>query len=437
MNNNLNSPEKNQNLSFGLKLWRFITHSLEFLAFAQRTKNTIFFWLIAFLFLTACKTNPQVKSQAKPQGSYELQLAASRFDLYVPQLAGKKVGFVGNQASVIPNTKKTYTHVIDTLLSLGVDIQKVFSPEHGFRGSAAAGESVLDGIDIQTGLPVFSLYGVHKKPSKKQLEGLDILLFDLQDVGVRFYTYISTLHYILEAAGQNDLKVIILDRPNPNAHYIDGPVLQEKHRSFVGLHPVPVVYGMTIGEYAQMILGEYWLEETQTCDLQVIPIKNYTHQTEYKLPVKPSPNLPDATAVNLYPSLCFFEGTYISCGRGTDKPFQIFGAPDLPAESFPYTFTPIPNPGAKHPKFQGKVCQGLDLENAERLSEIKLNWLLNAYQDSPNRVNFFNNYFEKLTGDTELREQIKLGYSNADIKKTWQPGIEKFKIIRLKYLLYE
>lgn len=420
MNNNLNSQIRFRNLTF-----------------TQRTKNTIFFWLMAFLFLTACKTNPQTKTKAILQESNELLLAASRFDLYVPQLQGKKVGFVGNQASVIPNKNNTYTHVVDTLLSLDLDIQKVFSPEHGFRGKAAAGESVQDGIDTQTGLPVVSLYGVHKKPSKKQLEGLDILLFDLQDVGVRFYTYISTLHYIMEAAGQNNLKVIVLDRPNPNANYIDGPVLQDKHRSFVGLHPVPVVYGMTIGEFAQMIFGENWLEETQTCDLQVIPLKNYTHQTKYALPVKPSPNLPNAVAVNLYPSLCFFEGTYISCGRGTDKPFQVFGAPDLPSELYPFTFTPMPNSGAKHPKFQGEICQGLDLENAERLSEIHLDWLLNAYQDSPNRTNFFNNYFEKLSGDSELREQIKLGYSAADIKKTWQPGIEKFKITRSKYLLYE
>lgn len=420
MNSNLNSKVKFRNLTF-----------------AQRTKNTIFFWLMAFLLMTNCKTNPPANSQAIPHTNNELLLAASRFDLYIPQIKEKKVGFIGNQASVIPNTQKSYTHVVDTLLSLGVDIQKVFSPEHGFRGKAAAGERVQDGVDVQTGLPVISLYGVHKKPSKKQLAGLDILLFDLQDVGVRFYTYISTLHYILEAAGENNIQVIVLDRPNPNAHYIDGPVLQKKYRSFIGLHPVPVVYGMTIGEYAQMIVGENWLEETQNCDLQVIPLKNYTHQTEYKLPVKPSPNLPNTTAINLYPSLCFFEGTYISCGRGTDKPFQTFGAPDLPSETYTYTFTPMPNYGAKHPKFQEEDCHGLDLRNSGRLSEIYLDWLLQAYQDSPNRKDFFNHYFEKLAGTAELREQIILGYSAEDIKKTWQPDIEAFKNIRSKYLLYK
>lgn len=412
------------------------------------TKNTYFFWVLTALFLISCKTNtqtPKVFQNPVKKESIQLQVGAAQLEKYLPILKGKKVAVVGNQTSIIQHSVpdaigiriQNYTHLIDTLLSLHIDIKKVFSPEHGFRGKADAGEKIVDGIDTKSGLPIISLYGNNKKPKLNQLKGIDVILFDLQDVGVRFYTYISTLHYVMEAAAEAKIPVIVLDRPNPNAHYIDGPVLEEKHQSFVGMHPVPIVYGMSIGEYAQMINGENWLRNGIQCKLTVIQLKNYTHQSSYVLPVKPSPNLPNPKAVNLYPSLCFFEGTTISCGRGTDKQFQIFGAPELPVDTYTYSFTPKPNEGAKHPKHQDKICFGLDLSNKKKGVEIELQWLLDAFANHPNKKDFFNSFFTKLAGTETLQNQIELGYSAIDIKKTWQPGLEKFKKIRLKYMLYE
>lgn len=406
-------------------------------------KNTYFFWVLLSLFLLNCKTNTQQPKaiSVKTEPTHVI-VGAAQLESYLPLLKGKKVAIVGNQTSIIQDSDngvkaENYTHLVDTLLASEVNIVKVFSPEHGFRGKADAGEKVVDGIDPKSGLPIISLYGNNKKPKPEQLKGIDIILFDLQDVGVRFYTYISTLHYVMEAAAEAKIQVIVLDRPNPNAHYIDGPVLEEKHHSFVGMHAVPIVYGMSIGEYAQMINGENWLKNGIQCELTVIPLKNYSHQNIYELPVKPSPNLPNATAINLYPSLCFFEGTNISCGRGTDKQFQLFGAPKLPPEKYTFIFTPIPNDGAKYPKHQDKLCHGLDLQKTAQLNEIDLQYLLDTYSYYPDKQVFFNDFFTKLAGTEALQNQIELGYSAIDIKKTWQPALEKFKKTRLKYLLYE
>ena len=406
-------------------------------------KNTYFFWVLAALFIISCKTNtqgPKTISNLSEISTTKLEVAASQLEKYIPLLKGKNVALVANQTSIIENPslkKEKYTHLVDTLLALNISLKKVFSPEHGFRGKADAGEKVLDGKDPSTGIPIVSLYGSNKKPKSNQLEGIDIIVFDLQDVGVRFYTYTSTLHYVMEAAAEAAIPVIVLDRPNPNAHYIDGPILERKYESFIGMHPVPIVSGMTIGEYAQMINGEKWLQNGINCDLTVIPLANYTHKTAYELPVKPSPNLPNAKAINLYSSICLFEGTRISCGRGTETQFQIFGSPLLASEKYTFSYTPIPNQGAKHPKHQDKLCYGMNLQEHKRLDEIELNWILNAYANYPNQKDFFIPYFSKLAGTAKLQNQIELGYSAADIKKTWQPGIEKFKKIRLKYLLYD
>jgi len=424
----------------------------------MKSKNTYFFLVLISLFTIACKSNlkviekpitisqePEVKEEiisVKKTAALvrvkkdTLQLAAAQIASYLPLLKGKKVGIVSNQTSIINSKSRRYTHLVDTLLCLDINIVKVFSPEHGFRGKADAGEKVIDGIDTQTGLSIISLYGHNKKPKPQQLRGIDILVFDLQDVGVRFYTYISTLHYVMEAAAENNIPVLVLDRPNPNAHYIDGPVLEPKFHSFVGMHPVPIVYGMTIGEYAKMINGEKWLLNGLQCDLSVIPLKNYTHNLKYNLAVKPSPNLPNAKAIALYPSLCFFEGTPISCGRGTDKQFQIFGAPELPKEKYNYSFSPYPNEGAKHPKHQGDTCNGLNLQEVA-VYKINLQWLIDAYTYYPKKHQFFNSFFNKLAGTDKLKNQIKLGYTHRDIRKTWLPGLAKFKKMRQKYLLYE
>jgi uncharacterized protein YbbC (DUF1343 family) len=337
------------------------------------------------------------------------------------------VGIVGNQTSMIKNT-----HLVDSLLSLGIDVVKVFSPEHGFRGNADAGEKVKNVIDNKTSLPIISLYGGNRKPQKKQLEGIDILLFDIQDVGARFYTYISTLHYVMEAAAESGIPLIVLDRPNPNGHYVDGPIREEKFKSFVGMHPIPIVHGMTMGEYAKMINGETWIAEN--CDLTVIEIENYTHDMSYDLPIKPSPNLPNARAVNLYPSLCLFEGTNVSVGRGTEYPFQHFGSPYLESN---YFFTPKSGDGSKHPKHENTLCFGTDLRFQEDyLTKINLNWLIVTYNECNEKDKFFNTFFDKLAGTNKLREQIIAGKTTKEIKATWENDLINFKKIREKYLIY-
>ena len=361
------------------------------------------------------------------QKDEKLKLGAERTNNYLPILKKKKIAIVGNQSSTIGAT-----HLVDSLSSLEVDVVKVFSPEHGFRGTADAGTKVEDGIDVKTGLPIISLYGKNKKPYSKQLEGIDILLFDIQDVGARFYTYISTLHYVMEAAAENNIQVIVLDRPNPNGHYVDGSIREEKFKSFVGMHPIPIVHGMTIGEYAKMINGENWISEK--CDLTVIEMENYTHQSSYDLPIKPSPNLPNARSVNLYPSLCLFEGTTVSIGRGTDFPFQHFGAPYLESS---YSFTPKSGAGSKNPKHKNTECFGVDLRFQENyLTAINLNWLIFCYNNSDNKEKFFNNFFDKLAGTDKLRLQIIEGGNSKEIKESWKKGLEEFKKIRKNYLIY-
>ncbi len=413
--------------------------NFDFLIISKHTMTRFYTSILIALLLISCKTNvqvPLVEKESATTTAKEIKTGADQVLSYLPLLQNKRIAIVANPSTLIKK-HKGYTHVVDSLLALELSLKKVFSPEHGFRGKADAGEKVVNGMDVHTGLPIISLYGAHKKPTKNDLKGIDIILFDLQDVGVRFYTYISTLHYVMEAAAEQHIPVLVLDRPNPNAHYIDGPVLEDPYHSFIGMHPVPIVYGMTIGEYAKMINGEHWLQNGLQCDLQVIALKNYTHQSPYNLPVKPSPNLPNAQAVNLYPSLCFFEGTGLSCGRGTAMQFQTFGAPNLDEKLYPFRFTPLPNTGAKHPKHQGEVCHGLDLRQHKYLSEININWLLDAYKNSNEKKHFFNPFFIKLAGTASLQNQIELGYAAEDIKKTWQPGLEKFKKIRLKYLLYD
>lgn len=360
----------------------------------------------------------------------QIVAGAAQWETYKEILGGENIGVVAHQASLV-NSK---THLIDTLLSLRVNIKKVFAPEHGFRGDADAGEHVVDQKDPKTGLPILSLYGNNKKPSKESLEGISIMLFDLQDVGVRFYTYLSTLHYVMEACAENGIPLIILDRPNPNAHYTDGPILEEDCKSFVGLHPIPIVHGMTIGEYAKMINGEQWLNKGIQCDLTVIPLKNYTHQTNFEIPLRPSPNLPNAQSIALYPSLCLLEPTVISVGRGTEMQFQIYGHPQLPKTQF--SFIPQPNYGAKNPKLKGQLCHGVDLRNFERPKKIELQWLIQAYRNFPDKEHFFKKDFYRIAGNKKLQKQLAMGMNEQQIRKTWEKDLEKFKQIRKKYLIY-
>jgi uncharacterized protein YbbC (DUF1343 family) len=370
------------------------------------------------------------QSDSEQKQSKKILPGAYQLSKYLPLLKNKKIAIVGNQTSEI-----NYTHLVDTLLTLKVNIVKVFAPEHGFRGKASAGEQVKNSTDIKTGLPIISLYGKHKKPTTEDLQDIDVLLFDIQDVGARFYTYLSTLHYIMEAAAEQNKKVIVLDRPNPNSDYIDGPVMQNANKSFVGLHPVPVVYAMTIGEYAQMINGENWLKNAVKADLTIIKISNYKHGDKYELPVKPSPNLPNYQAVRLYPSLCLFEGTDISCGRGTDFQFQVYGSPNLPKSDF--SFVPRPNEGSKWPKHEGKKCYGTDLRNITPPTEFHIEWLIDAYQNFNNKETFFNQFFIKLAGDTNLQTQIIAGTTIDKIRLSWQKDLNVFKQVRRKYLLYQ
>ena len=357
----------------------------------------------------------------------KLVLGAERTNIYLPLLKNKKIAIVGNQTSMIANT-----HLVDSLLSLKVNVVKVFSPEHGFRGKADAGAIIEDETDDKTGLPIISFYRKNKKPTAEQLKGIEFLLFDIQDVGARFYSYISTLHYVMEAAAENNIKVIVLDRPNPNGHYIDGPIREKGFESFVGMHPIPIVHAMTIGEYAQMINGEKWI--ARQCDLTVIEMENYTHDMSYDLPIKPSPNLPNSRSINLYPSLCLFEGTNLSLGRGTEYPFQHFGAPYLKSN---YSFTPKSGEGSKSPPHENKKCYGTDLRFQDNyLEEINLNWLIESYNNCPEKEKFFNSFFDKLAGTDKLRLQIIEAKTVKEIKESWQEGLNSFKQKRRKYLIY-
>jgi len=359
-----------------------------------------------------------------------INTGADNFEAYLPLLNGKKIGIVTNQSGLLSNN----AHIVDFLLEKNIAVQKIFAPEHGFRGTADAGEHVVDGKDAKTGLPIISLYGDNKKPKAGQLAGIDIMVFDLQDVGARFYTYISSLHYVMEACAENNIPLIILDRPNPNGNVVDGPILEKEHSSFVGMHPIPVLHGMTIGEYGQMINGEKWLKNGVQCKLKVIPCTNYNHRMNYSLPVKPSPNLPNDQAINLYASLCFFEGTNVSVGRGTEKQFQIYGSPYLPKSGF--SFFPKPNVGAQNPIYNGVECFGEDLSAIAKVKQLELKWLIKAYQTTSDKSKFFNVFFTKLAGTEKLQTQIENAVPEGEIRKSWQQGLIEFKKIRSQYLIY-
>ena len=367
------------------------------------------------------------------QSNNKLIVGANRTELFLNDIKGLNVAVVANLSSKIKSNTKSI-HLIDSLLKLNIKIKKVFSPEHGFRGEADAGEKVEDGIDQKTGIPIISLHGTNKKPTKDQMKDIDVVIFDIQDVGARFYTYISTLHYVMEAVGENNKKLIILDRPNPNGHYVDGPILESKYKSFIGMHPIPIVYGMTIGEFGIMINEEGWLKNQIYSDLIVIPIKNYNRKMVYELPIKPSPNLPNKQSINLYPSLCFFEQTPISIGRGTNMQFQVIGSPEW--ENNDFSFKPISMSGAKYPKHIDQICNGIDLRESAYLSRINLKWLIDAYNKSKNKSAFFKDGFNKLAGNKMLKEQIIDGLSEKEIKQSWKSGVENFKLMRSKYIIY-
>lgn len=424
------------------------------------------FFLAAFTLLMATSCEGQkTGQQSVPENGKTINTivpAAERVSVYLPLIRGRKVGIFANQTSMVGNT-----HLVDTLRKLGVDIKVIFGPEHGFRGTADAGEKIGNYIDEKTGIPVVSLYGSKRRPSAEDVREVDILIFDIQDVGVRFYTYISSLEEFMEAAFELGKPLMILDRPNPNGHYVDGPVLDRKYRSFVGMQPVPVVYGMTIAEYAMMIAGEKWLSEKANArydyyknhaqnsvdtpfHFQIIKNANYTHRSRYVLPVKPSPNLPNIQSIYLYPSTCFFEGTVLSEGRGTNKQFQVFGHPGLPKNL--YSFTPNPNEGAKNSKHFGKLCYGWDLSGTPDEvfnkvdNKVQLKWLIEAYRLFPEKEKFFilpksgkmeESFFNKLAGNNELWQQIVAGTPEEEIRKSWQPALADFREIRKKYLLYE
>ncbi|MEY2924826.1 MAG: hypothetical protein RLZZ337_1374 [Bacteroidota bacterium] len=402
-------------------------------------KKIITLLCLAAIFIACKSSGKQVEVNQTEvtanQEAAELLLGAEQLHKYLPLLKGKRIGLVVNQTSTIGKT-----HLVDTLKSLGVNIIKVFAPEHGFRGDHSAGALINSGVDEKTGLPVLSLYGSTKKPTPEMLKDLDIVIFDIQDVGVRFYTYISTMHYVMEACAELGKKVVVLDRPNPNGFYIDGPILQDEYKSFIGMHPIPIVHGLTVGELAKMINGEKWLKNGVQCDLVVIPCANYTHQTLYQLPIKPSPNLPNMNAVYLYPYLGLFEGTNVSIGRGTEWPFQVVGRPGFDGG---FSFTPKSIPGvADDPKHEGISCGGeyvLDVKDSSLFREpgLNLGWLIlfhktNRVEDGP----YFKDFFYKLTGNKEFKSQIERGLSEDEIRKTWQGGLDDYKVKRKLYLLY-
>jgi uncharacterized protein YbbC (DUF1343 family) len=376
--------------------------------------------LSVIIFMIFCRAEAQTK----------ITMGAEQPELYLALLKNKNVALMVNPSSMVGKT-----HLVDTLLSAGVSIKKIFSPEHGFRGTADAGEKIKNDTDAKTGLPVISLYGDNKKPSLEQLSDVDVVVFDLQDVGTRFFTYISSMHYLMQACADYGKKLIVLDRPNPNGYYIDGPVLEIKYKSFVGMHPIPIVHGLTVGELAKMINGEKWLDSNKVCDLTIIPLKNYSHRNVYSLPIKPSPNLPNDIAIMFYPSLCLFEGTVISVGRGTAYPFQVFGAPKKEYGTF--QFTPQSTAGAKKPMYENQLCYGVDLRQIYPAQGLQLRFLLEMYQKSPEKDKFFNNFFNKLAGNATLQEQIKKGMKEEEIRKTWKPELTRYKTMRKKYLLYE
>ncbi len=427
------------------------------MAFLSCFKNTV---LLSVFMLSVCGNpnnggiheNDSISKTSEPVQNPQVVVGANRTEQYLPLLQGKRVGVVANQTSVIfkktkDKRQKTkdgvqeaipYTHLVDSLLSLHIDIKTVFAPEHGFRGEADAGEHVKDGKDAETGLPLISLYGKNRKPSAEQLQDLDVVVFDIQDVGVRFYTYIATLQLVMEACAEYHVPLIVLDRPNPNGGYVDGPTMEKEHMGFLGMAPIPLVYGMTIGEYAQMINGEGWLEKGVNAYLKVIQLLNYTHESTVHLPIRPSPNLPNDKSINLYSSLGLFEGTNVNAGRGTEFQFQRFGASFLDSTKYNFSYVPEPNFGSKHPKQEGKKCYGEDLSHIPNMTSVSLNWLINAYKNTADKSLFFNTSgFTKHAGTAKLQHQIEAGMTEGAVKKTWQPDLESFKKIRGKYLIYQ
>jgi uncharacterized protein YbbC (DUF1343 family) len=381
-------------------------------------------WLLSVFLLVFSSCDAQ-------KTNLKVTVGAEQLDQLLPLLTNKRVGLVVNNTALVGKT-----HLVDTLVARGVQVKKIFGPEHGFRGDAADGEHVTDAVDAKTKVPVVSLYGKNYKATPEQVQDLDILIFDIQDVGARFYTYISTMHYLMETCAENNKKLIILDRPNPNGSYVDGPIREEEFKSFVGMHPIPITHGMTIGELAQMINGEGWLAGGKKCELEIITLKNWKHTDEYLLSARPSPNLPNNQAIRLYPSLCLFEGTVISLGRGTPTPFQILGNPEL--KDMPYTFTPVAMKGySLEPPHKDKLCYGIDLRTITPPQKIDLHYLIMFYQKYPDKEKFFTAYFDKLAGTARLKQQIKDGLTEEQIHASWKPGLDDFITKREKYLLYK
>lgn len=388
-------------------------------------KKYLYVWIPILVMCFSCACT---KAQSPP---IQIKVGAENLQDYLSDLSGKNIALLVNQTSVINDT-----HLLDTLLALNVNVTKVFAPEHGFRGNKANGELVKNEKDVKTGIPIISLYGKNKKPTSENLEGLDIVIYDIQDVGSRFYTYISAMHYMMESCADENIQFIVLDRPNPNGHYVDGPVMDKKFTSYVGMHEIPIVYGMTSGEVAKMIVGEKWLNSTKVLDLKVVKNTNYNHDSPYSLAISPSPNLPNDKSIAWYPSLCLFEGTPVSIGRGTEFPFQIIGTPDSSANKF--TFTPLSKPGySKYPKFENKKCFGVDLRKTEAPDQIDLNYLIQFYNQSKNKSEFFNPFFVKLAGTDQLQNQIENGMTAEEIRKSWESDLKAFNQIRSKYLLYD
>lgn len=395
--------------------------------------KTIFINLIFIFLFVGCVSSQEKNSEQNVSKPIEIQVGAKNMPQYISLLKGKKVGLLVNQTSVVDNV-----HLVDTLHSLGVDIQYIFAPEHGFRGKADAGAHIKDSRDAKTGVEILSIYGKHKKPSAEYMDKLDIVIFDIQDVGVRFYTYISSMHYMMEACAESNTKMLILDRPNPNGDYIDGPILEPEQKSFVGMHPIPIVHGLTVAELAQMINGEKWLKGGLTCDLEIVPVQNYTHQMLYSLPIKPSPNLPNDVSIRLYPSLCFFEATPVSIGRGTDFPFQVIGYNMSGMGDF--TFKPRSIKGAaSNPKLKGKECFGIDLRKVDN-QPFTLQYIIEWHQKfKAQKLDIFSRaqWMDKLSGTDKLRKQIIEGKTEEEIKKSWKANLDKYKAMRKQYLLYK
>ena len=389
--------------------------------------------LFLLIFVTigfACKSQTFIDVNDGP-----IKVGAVQTQNYFPLLTGKNVALCVNHTAMIGDV-----HLLDTLIGSGIKVTKVFAPEHGFRGDAEAGKTISNSTDAKTGVSVVSIYGQNKKPTKEQLQGVDIIIFDIQDVGARFFTYISTLHYVMEAAAENKVKVIVLDRPNPNGFWVDGPVLNTAYKSFIGMHPVPIAHGMTVGEYAGMINGEGWLANKIKCDLTVIRVTGYAHIMRYQLLRNPSPNLSSMAAIYLYPTLCLFEGTPMSVGRGTDKPFCVYGHTNFMTGNIYFTPQSIPNV-ASNPPCVGEKCRGFDVTNLSLIflkenNFININLLIEAYQNYPDKSKFFTASFDKLAGGKSLREQIIAGKTADEIRESWKKDLDKFKQIRTKYLLY-